>query len=453
MSQVTAAAESPQTNLPPEGARLRVHGLTHQLKLWADQTMDREIALVGPLGSGKSRALCTKGAMLASANRGIDGLLVVPSYRMARRVHIREWPTILSGLGVPVVYHKSDACFVWPWGDRLWLGTAEEPESLAGPNLAYVLFDEPGLMDREAYERGAVRARHPEASLRQKVFTGTPEGLNWFADLFSAPDVATNRRTIWARTWHSTMAHYQAQLLQTYGYDESLAASYVYGKFVPLRVGRAWKEYDPAIHDGDPRHEPCLPLVLACDFNVDALRWEVGQFGAGEIRWLDEIALGSGGSTERAVREFVARWGPRHRGQVIVTGDASGKARSTSGRADYQIIREELGRAGFDEVVSRVPNANPRVKERVDNTNYHLAGRGLRVLVSGRCRELRRDWERCAWRPGHTGVPQLDKSDTARTHAAEAADYATWVMARVMAPSWSRFGRVPVGSDLPLGVN
>ena len=424
MSLGMVAAISPPK--PSSATRIPIAGLTHQVKLWADETMDREIAIVGPLGCGKSLGLCFKAALLASTNRGIDGMLVVPSYRLARRVHIREWPGIMRKMGLGLQYHRGDACFVWPWGDRLWLGTAEEPESLVGPNLAYVLFDEPGLMVREAYERGAVRARHPEARLRQKVFAGTPEGLNWFSDLFSAPEIETNRRTIWARSWHTSMAHYQAQLLQTYGYDESLTASYVHGKFVPLRVGRAWKFYDPAKHDGAPAYEQEIGLVLACDFNVDAMRWEVMQFVRNDIRVLDEIALGRGGSTDVASREFVRRWQGRHRGQVTVTGDASGRARSTSGKTDYQIIREELT-GKFASVDLRIPSANPRVKDRVDNTNYHLAGRGRTISVSRSCRELRRDWERCPWRQGTT---ELDKTDSERTHAAEAVDYAIWALAR-----------------------
>jgi hypothetical protein len=346
---------------------------------------------------------------------------------MARKTHVREWPAVLAAVGVPVRFLKSDAAFEWPWGSRLWLGTADNPDSLAGPNMAFALFDEPGMMDDEAIERGTSRVRHPLAKLRQSIFTGTPEGTgNKFAAMFSDP--SGGRRTIWARTWHRSMAHYRRQLLDIYGYDESLLATYVGGKFVPLRVGRAWKFYDPAVHNGEPAYDASSPLILACDFNVDALRWEVGQITPTTIHWLDEIALGSSGSSEAGAREFVRRWSSRHLGQVIVTGDAAGKWRSTSGKTDYQIIQEEV-RPHFSNVLFDLPAGNPRVKDRVDNTNYHLAGRGRTVVVSSRCKELRSDWSACAWKKG---IPELDKSDPVRTHAAEAADYAVWRRARVL---------------------
>lgn len=401
-----------------------IEGLSHQVDLWTEDTQDIAVALVGPLGCGKTLGLAVKAALLSWANAPIDGLLVVPTYPIARMVHIQEWPPMLESMGIKVGFKKDDSCFVWPWGSRTWLRTAERPARLAGPNLAYALFDEPGQIDREAYDRGSTRVRHPRARRRQKVLAGTPEGLNWFADLFADP-VFPNR-TIRATGWHPSMAHYPAQLVDQYGYDESLLRAYGRGQFVPLRVGRAWRAFDPLSHCGKVEYSASLPLVLACDFNIDTMRWEVGQFGTTSIQWLDEIALGQGGSTEEGAQEFIRRWSAKHRGEIIVTGDAAGKARSTSGKTDYRILLEEL-RPAFGRVRVMVPNANPRVKDRVDNTNYHLAGRGKQVRIGPACKELRKDWERCAWKRGQA---ELDDRDSNRGHAAAASDYAFWALAR-----------------------
>lgn len=408
-----------------------IAGLSHQRALWEDQTDQAEIAMVGPLGCGKSFGLAVKQAMLRWVNKGVDGMLVCPTFSMARMIHIPEWPGIWESLGLRVVYETQRQAFLWPWGSRTWIRSAENPARLAGPNLGDVMFDEPGQIVREAYERGAARARHPKARVRQKVLGGTPEGLNFFADLFADPDATRGRRTIWARSWHRDMRHYPQQLVDLYGYDESLLATYVGGKFVPLRVGRCYSRFDRAVHQAaDPVYDPNLPLLLGCDFNVDAMRWEVAQITPREIRFLDEIALGRGGDTEAAAREFVRRWRGRHRGAVVVTGDPAGQARSTSGRTDYQIIREELS-GKFFRLAFSVAKAHPRQKDRVDATNYHLAGRGRRIVLSKRCRELALDWERVHWRPGTSEIEKPKTGEEAnRTHASDAADYLVWQLAR-----------------------
>jgi len=406
-----------------------IDGLSHQLDLWSEETCDLSVAMVGPLGCGKTFGLAVKQALLRVSNRGVDGLLVVPSYPIARKVHFKDWPEIWKSIGIRVVHEKANNAWLWPWGDRTWIGTADEPASLVGPNLADVTFDEPGLMVREAFDRASARARHPKARVRQKVLGGTPEGINWFADLFAEPSAGF--RTIFARTWHATMAHYPQQLKDLYGYDESLLAAYVRGKFVPLRVGRCYKPFDRAAHVAKLplKHEPGLPLLLGCDFNVDTMRWVVGQVTPREILILDEIALGKGSSTADASKEFVRRWAGKHKGHVVVTGDASGKARSTSGKTDYQVIAEEM-RGPFRELTFDVAGANPRQKDRIDLMNYHLSGRGRRVLVSKSCRELPLDWERVVWKKG---TPEIDKNiDLDRGHASDAADYLVWQRARAL---------------------
>ena len=149
-----------------------------------------------------------------------------------------------------------------------------------------------------------------------------------------------------------------------------------------------------------------------------------------EIRFIDEIALGHSGNTAQAAREFCRRYINYKSIHLTVVGDASASARSTSGQTDYQIIKEELTKAGWSNVTYTIPASNPRHKDRVDNTNYHLSGRGKTVYVSSRCKELALDWERVAWKKGQ---PELDKSDPQRTHASDAADYIIWMLARANA--------------------
>lgn len=410
----------------PEASVRELEALPHQRDLWVDDTPDARLGLVGPLGCGKTYSLAVKAGILALTNFPLPGMLVVPTYDMARVIHIAEWPAIIeSVLGVRCVHRPSDGAFVVASKAKIWIRTAEKPARLAGPNLAWVVYDEPGQMAREAWDRGSVRARHPKAKLRQVVAAGTPEGLNWFADLFSAPKPPF--RTIRASTWHPDLAWYPDEIRRTYGYDASLVAAYLRGEFVPLRTGRAYGAFVRLRHVRSVVEvaPPPVPLVLACDFNVDAMRWLLVQFPPGEIRVIDEIAAGLGATTAEVAAEAAARIReiaePNH--PIEITGDAAGAARSTAGETDYQTLREILeeefpGRR----IRLNVPRANPRVRERVALVNYHLGGRaGRTVRISERCRELALDLERVAWRKAGA---DLEKSDPARTHASDALGYA-----------------------------
>lgn len=412
---------------------IELTGTTAQRALWADQDLG-EVAFVGPLGCGKTYALAVKQLLLRFANPQSDGLLVVPTFSMATAIHKTEWPQIWDSLGVPVVLLDHKDCFVWPWGRRTWIRSGEKPDRYKGINAGDVTFDEPGQMSREAYDVGAARARHPKAQVRQVVLGGTPEGMNWFADLFAFPEQP--RRTIRSLEWHHTMSHYKAHLEHLYGYDQSLLAAYGRGEFVPLRVGRAYSMFSRLIHCGDVEFDEAMPLVLATDFNVGRMRWLVMQIAPRRIEVLDEIALGSSDGTIEAVGEFISRWGCRHR-RVTVVGDAAGNSRSSKGsKTDYQIIFEELQRAEM-KAERRVPPSNPFVKDSVDAVNYHFAGRGREVCISSRCKELVLDLERVVWKDGRN---EIDKSDSDRTHSSDALRYAVYALARPLR-STGRVGR------------
>jgi hypothetical protein len=421
-----------------EPVAVELEGLPHQIDLWTDTTDNARLGMVGPYGCGKSLALAIKQALLRQDNPDCDGMLVVPTYSMFRLVHHREWPGIWRRLGLEVRWKAGvDSCWEWPWGSRTWVRSAETPDRLAGPNLSDVSFDEPGQMQRDAWDRGSIRARDPRAVYRQCVLGGTPEGINWFADLFDNPQPPY--RTIRARGWHPSMTHAEQQIRDTYGYDESLFKAYGRGEFVPLRQGRCYQHFSRSKHvKPGLEHDPHVPLVLACDFNVDTMRWLVMQFGPDWIRVLDEIRLGASGSTAEAAREFVNRWQSHYKGQVIVTGDPSGSYRTTkSTNTDYLVIREELKHVPWWRVSEQIPSSNPGHKDLVDTTNYHLSGRGKTMEISDRATELIRDLERVRWRPGTTNI---DKTDQSLTHASDALTYAMWMLARPASAAAPRFG-------------
>lgn len=424
-----------------ETHRVNLTGLPHQIDLWTDQDTP-EIAMVGPLGCGKTYGLGIKQMLLRLANVGGDGILMVPTLGMAERIHKREWPDIWRSFGIVVGVEGYRNSFVWPWGARTWIISAEEPDRAKGINAADAMIDEPGQCVREAYDVLCSRVRNPRAAVKQVAAGGTPEGLNWFADLFANPD-GKNRKTIWAREWHADLKDYYERIKQTYEYDEALLDTYGRGKFVPLRTGRAYKFFDAERHVSKVPllYQPAAPLVLACDFNVDYMRWLIMQFTHAEIVVLDEIALGFNGTTELAALEFVkskwAKWAQKR--PIYVTGDASGSSRSTTAtQTDYDVIFDVCRKAGLN-VALHVPESNPAVKDRVALVNFLLSTRSRQVVrIADRCETLIRDFQRVGWKNGGTVLDQT--TDPSLTHPTDAFGYAAEQFAAYVGVARARVG-------------
>lgn len=208
------------------------------------------------------------------------------------------------------------------------------------------------------------------------------------------------------------------------------AASHIWGGgFEPPKFGRVYKGFNRETHVRPVEYQNCLDLILACDFNVHAMRWLICQLSRYELTVLDEIALGQNETTESAAREFVRRWNSGfHRGNVLITGDATGKAKHTSStRTDYQTIVDELRKGDFASVRLAVGERNPPVEERVAAVNWHLLGRGIAVQIAPACKSLITDLEMVTYRAGSS---DLDKSDPERTHSTDALGYLVWNMMR-----------------------
>ncbi len=318
------------------------------------------------------------------------------------------------------------------------------------------MMDEPGQCTREAYDVLCSRVRNPRSAVKQIVSGGTPEGLNWFADLFANPAPDSGRRTIWATGWHKDLADYPKRIMQTYGYDQALLDTYGNGKFVPLRTGRAYKFFNDKVHVARCKlnYQPAVPITLTCDFNVDYMRWLVMQITPSEIVVLDEIALGFNGTTELGAREFCnTQWAEiTKKRPVRVTGDATANSRSTNAtRTDYEVIQDVLTKADI-RVHMDVPESNPLVKDRVAMVNFFLSDRSRqKVVIAEHCTELIRDFQRVSWKDGGTALDQ--STDPSLTHATDAFGYAAVRYAAYVGVDRARVGTDRKGHRTSTAVN
>jgi hypothetical protein len=148
------------------------------------------------------------------------------------------------------------------------------------------------------------------------------------------------------------------------------------------------------------------------------------QLGTETAYVVDEIVIRRA-TTHEACERFLERFG-KHRAGVNIYGDASGFHAQTTGRSDYEVIREYFQVHSALEPKYRVPKANPPVRDRVTLTNRMLrsAAGDVNLLVDPRCKELIKDFEQVCYKSEST---EIDKDrDRLRTHTSDALGYLLW---------------------------
>jgi hypothetical protein len=199
----------------------------------------------------------------------------------------------------------------------------------------------------------------------------------------------------------------------------------------------AYPSFNQQIHvkKGIPYREN-LPLLLACDFNVDPCIFEICQIRGGRLYVIDEICLTPGNIPEM-VREFRNRY-PDHPAEVHVYGDTNGLTRTAqTEKSDYELIQIHM--QGYtSRVVIKVPRKIPPSRQRINALNNRLKGyEGEQyIYISSVCTELIADFNQVVLRPDGKDVLKVYRPGNPyaqRTHASDAVGYLVhreWPIAR-----------------------
>jgi hypothetical protein len=391
------------------------------------QCEERFPAFIGGYGAGKTYVNSVKAILQATVhNPGLAGLLVAPTYRDLRDTNIPTLIELLNKHGIEYQLVKSTFDLILPWWKtRILLRSADDPEKLKGPNVAWAGIDEVARVHEDIWGVLVSRVRIAEAKMKQTFATGTPEGLNWVYDKW-VENSTDGYQLFQASTAENVAvgADYLAAL--TASHDEDELKQKLHGEFTEGSKGRAYKFFsrqqnlssvNPMDQAGRKEIITELPLCITCDFNIDPCVWLVVQHFRGTIYVADEIVLRDT-STLEMLEELESRGYKRHRSGLIVYGDPSGNSRRTvASQSDYSLMRE----AGLDR--QNVARSAPSVKDRIVLVNSRLRERedGAVIRIHPRCKNLIKDMERVKWQVGAVGV--LDKRDLELTHASDALGY------------------------------
>lgn len=381
----------------------------------------------GPIGSGKSQALCQEAIRLAYINAGRTGLLGAPTYPMLRDATQAAFLQVLEDNRLPFEMNKAEQVLVLKdTKSRILFRAVEEFDRLRGTNLAWFGIDELSYSPEAAWVRLEGRLRDPRAVRLCGFGVWTPKGRDWVFRRFVERKV-DGYDVILAKPFENRFVldripDFYERLRSSY--DEKFFAQEVLGEYLTSSDGLVYHAFDRVRHVGDTTVDPGRPLLWALDFNVTPMSSVIVQRTGDEVQVIDEIVLRRA-TTQQACEEFLSRLG-KHSGGVVIYGDASGNRMQTTGSSDYQMIRECLTQAGMTDFQLRVPKGNPVVRDRTNLVNSLLksADDQTKLRIASRCKELIRDFEEVEYKPESMVIDK--ERDTSRTHLSDALGYLLW---------------------------
>ncbi len=399
----------------PLPSQQRFHGSTARFKGFS-----------GPIGSGKSQALCQEAIRLSYLNPGLLGLIGAPTFPMLRDATQTALIETLDASGINYEVNRAENYLLMKdTGSKIVFRALDSFERLRGTNLAWFGVDELTYVPSEAWLRLEGRLRDPRATRLCGFGVWTPKGFDWVYERFIANPVggyeAVVAKPLENRHLLGKVPDFYDRLKSSY--DERFFQQEVLGEYVNLSAGRVYYAFDRAKHLCDAAVDRSRPLLWALDFNVNPMCSIVAQKIGDRVVVLDEIVLNRA-STDDACVEFQRRFG-NHAAGVEIYGDATGARMQTAGSTDYTIITEFLRRNAYQSVF-KVPRSNPAVRDRITTVNSMMesATGHICLTLSRKCKELIKDFEQVSYQADTT---MLDKtSDPRRTHLSDALGYLLW---------------------------
>lgn len=293
-------------------------------------------------------------------------------------------------------YSKKDRVFVLRAKSgvtRIKVFSMHEPNTMRGFKIKSVWYDEGAYGSVESWR--VVQGRVADTAGKIWITT-TPAGYNWIHDLYSRA-LEEKRLGIPILERSHRVIHFSSLenpfIVDKQGFDRLLASydELTYQQEVLARFikssGLVYYSFSRFRNLAEGTIDPALPLWVGQDFNVSNMASSIAQpisikgKPGGHIKY-ERLAPNSG--TEQLIRFldlFIRQHGiPKER--VTIFPDASGKARSTSGPSDFELLR----RAGYR---VNAPVTNPFIRDRVNNVNSLFAPRDdvahPRLLVDPRC--------------------------------------------------------------------
>lgn len=324
-----------------------------------------------------------------------------PTREQAKRIFWDDFKLMLPRRWIRSI-SETDLRLTTRWGTQLWVQGLDVPERIEGSPWDGCVIDElancrPGIWD--THIRPSLADRRGWAWLIGVPDMDAPGQVEYEKKVLLAQSGEDPEWACFA--WPSADILPEAEIESARRrLDPRIFEQEYLGKFVIAR-GRAFAEFDPAIHVRPTAYDPALPICWALDFNIDPMCSGVMQHKAGYVRVIAELTLPDT-ATDAACDAFLElaaknQWNLQN---LCVYGDASGSARdSTSGVSDWYIVGNRLRNLRPQ---LKVPRSNPAIKDTLNSLRAKLrsAAEVAGLSIDPRCGRLIEDLRSAIW-PGN----------------------------------------------------
>lgn len=392
---------------------------------YAIAEMFRYVAMVCGIRGGKTHAGARESLKQAWNARG-DGVygIVSPTFQMLERTTWRDFRIAAR----PFIAYENKAYKIITLknGREVHGFSAEKPDRIRNVTLVGFWLDEARECKEGIWE---IMLGRVLSTGGKGIVTTSPNSFDWIHDVFVESDDPEYGMIRFA-THQNTYLNRKAIDALERKYDKKFAQQELYGEFVVFE-GAVYYTFNRTYNAGDiafkvAQYNPRLPLMLACDFNVDPMAWVIAQkgkhleTGLDEIYAIDEIWVRNS-NTIQCCDEFKRRF-PNHDKGVILYGDATGDSRTANSNVtNWKIVKDELARYGL---VPRIRNKNPAERDRINATNGMICNSkgDRRVQINPKtCKHLIRDLEQV---PYKEGASIIDKAkNRLLTHPSDGLGY------------------------------
>lgn len=284
---------------------------------------------------------------------------VAPSYKQAKQIVWRKLKYKLSDLKWVAKINESELTIILKNGSTIVLKGSDNPDSLRGVGLDFLVMDEFADIDPSAwYEvlRPTLADKRGHA-----LFIGTPKGTSsWSYDLYM------NKQQDWASFQYTTIDGGNVDAAEIESAKRDLDERTFRQEFLATfetYANRIFYAFDRGTHVIPYTMDTPTIVYVGMDFNIDPMSAVIFTRNGDNVHIIDDIEIYSS-NTQEMVDELKHRY-PKQR--IWVFPDPACRQRKTSagGQTDLTILQN----AGF---VVKVPNAHNPIRDGINAVNAKL---------------------------------------------------------------------------------